>query len=162
MGSTTYFSHGLGQDCSTCNKLLTLEIPQSCTKLSDVEPINLLLPGDAIWHYRTSITLVWVKLTWCKTPPNITWTNVHLSSIRSLKLIIPVTKFWLRFIKLSFKKMYLISQLRNIGHFVQASVFFLTNYWHTSVLTITRPILGLHPANERRCYKVTTSIIGWA
>ena len=23
-------------------------------------------------------------------------------------------------------------------------------------------ILGLHPANERRCYFVTTSLIGWA
>ena len=23
-------------------------------------------------------------------------------------------------------------------------------------------ILGLHPANERQCYKVTLSLIGWA
>ena len=27
---------------------------------------------------------------------------------------------------------------------------------------ITRMILGLHPANERRRYKVTLSLIGWA
>ena len=26
----------------------------------------------------------------------------------------------------------------------------------------TGPILGLHPANERRRYKVTPSLIGWA
>ena len=28
--------------------------------------------------------------------------------------------------------------------------------------SITRVILGLHPANERRRYKVTPSVIGWA
>ena len=27
---------------------------------------------------------------------------------------------------------------------------------------ITRLILGLHPANQRRRYKVTPSLIGWA
>ena len=27
---------------------------------------------------------------------------------------------------------------------------------------VSRPILGLCPANERRCYKVTPSLIGWA
>ena len=28
--------------------------------------------------------------------------------------------------------------------------------------TISGPILGLHPASERRRYKVTPSLIGWA
>ena len=32
-----------------------------------------------------------------------------------------------------------------------------TNKWH-----LTEPILGLRPANERRRYKVTPSLIGWA
>ena len=29
------------------------------------------------------------------------------------------------------------------------------------MLTLPGLILGLHPANERRCYFVTTSLIGW-
>ena len=29
------------------------------------------------------------------------------------------------------------------------------------MIPYTKPILGLHPANERRRYFVTTSLIGW-
>ena len=28
--------------------------------------------------------------------------------------------------------------------------------------TVTGLIIGMHPANERHCYKVTASLIGWA
>ena len=34
--------------------------------------------------------------------------------------------------------------------------------WLLASLNITRLILGLRPANEERCYFVTTSLIGWA
>ena len=33
---------------------------------------------------------------------------------------------------------------------------------YPGIIWNTRLILGLHPANERRCYKVTPSLIGWA
>ena len=32
----------------------------------------------------------------------------------------------------------------------------------SAMVLTTRLILGLHPANMRRCYKVTPSLIGWA
>ena len=36
------------------------------------------------------------------------------------------------------------------------------NKWWLFVNEIPGLILGLHPANERQCYKVTPSLIGWA
>ena len=35
-------------------------------------------------------------------------------------------------------------------------------FYLRAVKDITELILGLHPANERRRYKVTPSLIGWA
>ena len=40
----------------------------------------------------------------------------------------------------------------------------MQNLWHghKSIDYVTELILGLRPANERRRYFVTTSLIGWA
>ena len=46
------------------------------------------------------------------------------------------------------------------GNFVDLSLNTATE--HAENQTIIGLILGLRPANERRCYKVTTSLIGWA
>ena len=39
---------------------------------------------------------------------------------------------------------------------------FFIDYIFILLITITGLILGLHPANERRRYKVMPSLIGWA
>ena len=47
----------------------------------------------------------------------------------------------------------------------EAAPAFCSKHWGIALLYvqyITGPILGLRPANERRCYFVTTSLIGWA
>ena len=45
--------------------------------------INSLWPSDAIWWHRSGSTLVQV-MAWCRTAQAITWTNVDLSSVRSI------------------------------------------------------------------------------
>ena len=45
-----------------------------------------------------------------------------------------------------------------------STISVISSDWHSTAGShgYTGLILGLHPANERRCYKVTSSLIGWA
>ena len=54
-----------------------------CNSLSCIHfehnTINSLWSSDAIWHHRSTSTLVWVVAWWHQT---ITWTNIDFSSVK--------------------------------------------------------------------------------
>ena len=66
-----WWRHPEGEKCLRCNH---------CHYI--LENITLAT-GDATWHHGTRSTLVWV-MTWCLMTPNLYWTNIELSSTRSV------------------------------------------------------------------------------
>ena len=88
----------------------------------------------------------------------IIWTNAGILSSEPLgtnfsEILIKIHIF-------SFKKMHLQMSSGKWRPFC-LGLSVLNHMFTKWGLTLTGLILGLHPANERKCYIVTTSLIGW-